>query len=123
MKEMYQDEHVSFSVELLDNHLLKSVFSGRGSTPGTQQFIDWVEQAIQVVGPGRLKVLMDLSEQHSVPLRTQMMMGGWLVKVQKTICKVAIVGGGKAARLLSKGSKLPIVFFDTPDAAETWLHS
>ena len=105
MKEHYQDSHVSFSVELLEGEILTSIFEG----------------AISIVGLGKLKVLMDLRNQKSIPLRTQMKMGAWLMGAQGTIAKVAIVGGSSTAKLVAKGAKVSIQFFDHPKAALDWL--
>ena len=121
MNERYEDSKVSFSVELLEGDVLTSAFRGSGSTRGTDQYLAWVEEAIAIVGAGRLKVLMDLREQKSVPLRTQMKMGAWLMGAQTTIVKVAIVGGTKAARLVAKGAKVSIQFFEDPEEALSWL--
>ncbi|MBM75914.1 MAG: hypothetical protein CMK59_10980 [Proteobacteria bacterium] len=121
MKEHYQDSQVSFSVELLEGEILTSVFEGSGSNKGTDQYLAWIEEAISIVGIGKLKVLMDLREQKSVPLRTQMKMGAWLMGAKGSIVKVAIVGGTSAARLVAKGAKVPIQFFDHPQKALGWL--
>ena len=65
MKEHYQDSHVSFSVELLEGEILTSIFEGSGSNKGTDQYLAWIEEAISIVGLGKLKVLMDLRNQKS----------------------------------------------------------
>ncbi len=121
MKEHYQDSHVSFSVELLEGEILTSIFEGSGSNKGTDQYLAWIEEAISIVGLGKLKVLMDLRNQKSIPLRTQMKMGAWLMGAQGTIAKVAIVGGSSTAKLVAKGAKVSIQFFDHPKAALDWL--
>ena len=121
MKEIYEDSKVSFSVELLEGNILTSAFKGSGSNRGTDQYLAWVEQAIGIVGVGNLKVLMDLRGQKSVPLRTQMKMGSWLMGAEKTISKVAIVGGSKSARLVAKGARVSIQFFDSTENALGWL--
>ncbi len=121
MKETYEDSHVSFSVELSEAGVLISSFVGSGSTAGTECFIQWVEEAITMVGTGNLCVLMDLREQTSVPLRTQIRMGSWLLGLQQKISKIAIVGGGRTARVLSRSSKVPLSFFNDLDAAFLWL--
>ena len=98
-KEEYKDEHVHFVVTCTEQGILEAVFVGTGSKTGTETFISIVEHALENFSPKTLCVLMDLRQQSSVPLRTQLRMGKWLLQVKDKIGKIAILGGGKTAQL------------------------
>ena len=125
MKEEYNDSKVHFVVTCSDTGILKAVFTGAGSKKGTETFIALVEQALEKFSSNNLCVLMDLRNQSSVPFSTQIKMGKWLMDIKDKISKIAILGGGRTAQLISKGAKLQqIQFFkDTEEnLVEPWLN-
>ena len=122
LQEEYRDKHVSFTLSLSGDSRLSAVFTGKGSNPGTRRFIELVEKGIGIVGEGNLRVLMDMQQLGSVPIRSQMMMGKWLLSVKSRIGKVAVVGGGSLARTLSKSAGMEQVrFFEQRNEAVGWL--
>lgn len=123
IEEEYNDNKVHFTVACTTEGTLTAVFTGSGSDTGTRTFIAIVEKAL-VNFPGTLCVLMDLRNQTSVPFTTQLRMGKWLLKIKDKVQKIAILGGGKTAQIVSRGANLQqIRFFSNTEEnlIETWF--
>lgn len=121
MKE-YADKHVKFHLETPSSASIVIVFQGKSTAEGMEIFFQWVEEEIDRVGVGNLSVLLDLQQLVSIPLSIQMKMASWILRVKNTLFKVAVVGGGRSAKLLVKGAKMStILFFDSRLKAESWL--
>ena len=110
IEEEYKDNKVHFTVTCTTEGILKAVFTGSGSDTGTKTFIALVEKALENF-PSTLCVLMDLRNQTSVPLKTQLRMGKWLLKIKDKVRKIAIIDGGKTAQIVSKGANLKQIRF------------
>jgi hypothetical protein len=122
LQENYKDQNVHFTLSLAETGLLHVSFTGKGSNPGTRRFISLVEEGIAIEGTGSLQVLMDMRELTSVPLRSQVMMGKWLMAIKGRLGKVAVVGGGSVARGLARTAGMKQVrFFQGIAEAEEWL--
>ena len=123
IEEEYNDNKVHFTVTCTTEGILKSVFTGSGSDTGTKTFIAIVEKALENF-PGSLCVLMDLRNQSSVPFTTQLKMGKWLLKIKEKVLKIAILGGGKTAQIISKGANLQQIRFfskSEEDLIDLWF--
>ena len=110
IEEEYSDKRVRFTVTCTTEGILKAVFTGSGSDMGTKTFIAIVDKALENF-PNHLCVLMDLRKQTSVPLTTQLKMGKWLLTIKDRIKRIAILGGGKTAQIVSKGANLQQIRF------------
>ena len=123
MKE-YADKSVSFHQKTISSNSVAIIFSGKSTIKGTDVFFQWIEEEIENVGAGKLNVLMDIEQLHSVPIAVQLKMANWLLQIKSQLAKVAVVGGKRTAKMLAKGAKMTnIKFFDVRRKAEEWLGS
>ena len=111
----YQDSSVQFEITV-EGVMLKATFKGVSTVPGTDAFIDEVEKHIAIHGPGVIRILMDLRNLSSVPIRVHIKMSAWLLKIKSQIAQVVVLGGGRAARTLAKGARMSNVSFSENEA-------
>ena len=101
--ERYADESVRFEVRMDADYLVTVRFEGKGTMAGTQAFTQLVDRCRALPGAhGRLKGLVDLSALDGAPLRSQMVLGKWLVGCRDAFHRLAIAGGGRFERGLAK---------------------
>ena len=123
MKE-YADKKVKFHLQSLSSTSIAIIFQGKSTAAGTEEFFLWIEEEIERVGTGNLNVLLDLEQLTSIPLTVQMKMASWLLQIKSKIAKVAVVGGGRSAKMLAKGAKMNnISFFEARVPGEEWIRS
>ena len=111
----YQDSSVQFEITV-EGVMVKAIFQGVSTLPGTDAFIDEVENQIAIHGPGVIRILMDLRNLSSVPIRVHIKMSAWLLKIKSQIAQVVVLGGGRAARTLAKGARMSNVSFSENEA-------
>ena len=113
----YQDDNVRYEL-IIDNNKLKVAFFGKSTMPGTDAFIDAIEKEVQRQGTSVLRILMDLRGLTNIPLRVQIRMSKWLLRIKNDIEMVIVLGGGRVAKALAKGARMSNVsFFDLEEPA------
>ena len=77
-----------------DVHRSFCYFSGKGTMDGARAFLRFVNEAIEEFGDEYLTTsLVDLSQLHGAPIRSQFLLGKWLFKNKRYIAKIAVFGG------------------------------
>ncbi len=70
------------------------VFDGKGTMDGARAVITLADSVRAELGPGKiLAALVDMRRLDGAPLRSQFVLGKWLLSTRKTIDKVAMFGG------------------------------
>jgi|GEM_PF-3961271 len=123
----YRDHKTWFTAQAHDPCRIVVRFHGRGTVPGTHAFLAVIDEAITEF-PDELpkSALLDVSDLKKTPLRSQIIMGHWLLTKKHLIGHVALVGARAWERAIAKAvMKLArmnrIDFFKTEDAAIRWL--
>jgi hypothetical protein len=123
----YRDHKTWFTAEAHDPYRIVVRFYGRGTVPGTHAFLAVIDEAITEFPDALPKsALLDVSDLRKTPLRSQIIMGHWLLTKKQLIGHVALVGARAWERTIAKAvMKLArmnrIDFFKTEDAAIRWL--
>lgn len=125
--ESWSDARVRFTVDMDAAFQITVRFEGRGSMDGTHAFIALVDRCLAMEGArGRVRGLVDLSQLDGAPLRSQLVLGRWLLGCRDAFDRLAIAGGGRFERGLAKAvtsmARMENVgFFDTASEASGWL--
>ena len=75
----YQDDSVRFEL-LVEGVTVRATFHGTSTLPGTEAFINEIENQIARQGLGVIRILMDLGALKSVPMRVHLKMSTWLLQ-------------------------------------------
>jgi len=103
-------------------------FIGKGTMDGARAFLRFADEAIVHFGDDyRTQSLVDLSELHGAPLRSQFLLGKWLFKNKRYIQKIAVFGGKPyemtIAKAVMKIARMKQVdFFKRGDEARRFLN-
>ena len=120
----YKDATVEYHLTANTEHRITVTFSGKASLQGTENFITWIEEELVDRPHQSLQIILDLCALSSVPIRSQLRMASWILGVKGRVANVAIVGGGRGARALAKGSNMTNVqFFTDAQKAATSLEA
>lgn len=104
-----------------------AVFEGKGSMESARQFLKMCDDAIVHFGAAyETRSLIDLRSLRGAPLRSQFLLGKWLLKNKRYIAKIAVFGGNKwemtLARAVMKIARMKHVgFFNDESAARSFL--
>jgi len=116
---------VKFRVD--ETHRSFCYFIGKGTMDGARAFLRFADEAIVEFGDEYLTTsLVDLSQLHSAPLRSQFLLGKWLFKNKRYIAKIAVFGGKPyemaIARAVMKIARMKQVgFFKRGEEARAFL--
>lgn len=123
----YRDHKTWFTAQAVDPYRIVVRFHGRGTVEGTQAFLRVIDEAIEAY-PDELPkcALLDVSDLQKTPLRSQIIMGHWLLTKKHLIGHVALLGARRWERAIAKAvMKIArmnrIDFFKTEGAATQWL--
>jgi len=123
----YRDHKSWFTAQAHDRYRIVVRFHGRGTIEGTKAFLAVMDESIAEF-PEELpkSALLDVSDFRKTPLRSQILMGHWLLTKKHLVGHVALVGARAWERAIAKAvMKLArmnrIDFFKTEIAALQWL--
>ena len=116
---------VDFHVD--ENMFSLVVFSGKGSMDGAREFLKMADEAIEFFGPNyQTKLTADLRKLNGAPLRSQFLLGKWLLKNKRYVARIAVFGGRRVemtiARAVMKIGRMHHVgFFNDEAAAQRFI--
>ncbi len=88
--EVGQRIHITLDAD----HRTVVVLDGKGSMPGTKALIDLMESIRDQIGHGILiSALVDMRKLDGAPLRSQFVLGKWLLMRKKQMDRIAVFGG------------------------------
>jgi hypothetical protein len=105
------------------------VFSGKGSMDGAREFLKMADEAIGFFGPEyKTKITADLRSLRGAPLRSQVLLGKWLLKNKRYVERIAVFGGKRVemaiAKAVMKIARMTHVgFFNDELSARTFIRS
>jgi hypothetical protein len=105
------------------------VFSGKGSMDGAREFLKMADEAIAFFGPDyKTKITADLQSLRGAPLRSQVLLGKWLLKNKRYVERIAVFGGKRIemaiAKAVMKIARMTHVgFFNDASSARTFIRS
>ena len=83
-----------FTMTVDQNHLGVTRMYGKGTMAGTRAFVDMLDESAMVVGEDvNVRALVDLRELTGSPLRSQLLLGKWLLKNKHRFHRIAVFGG------------------------------
>jgi hypothetical protein len=115
-----------FSMCLHDDRRLESEFFGIGHMDITYAFIEALEKVLKVAGPEPLSGIVILHRLEKAPLRSQFVLGKWLLNHKQHIARLALCGAkpweAKIAKFIMKMARMKdFCFFDDTESGLAWL--
>lgn len=104
-----------------------ATFKGRGSMESVRAFLAMCDEAIVEFGPDyRTRALIDLSALRKSPLRSQFVLGKWLLKNRRYTERIAVFGGARLEMTIARAgiriARLKAAgFFSQETAARSFL--
>jgi hypothetical protein len=102
-------------------------FDGKGTMEGTHALVEVLEEVERLMRPGeKVDACVDLSQMDGAPLRSQFVLGKWMVERRQKFGRLAIYGGkaiemGVARAVMKIAGIQSVGFFDTETQARAWL--
>lgn len=128
IEQKYTDHSGSFHFVMSSDYLVITTITGKNvSIKGTDAFIDVLNRAYDKLEiDKKVRVLADLSELESTPIRIQLLLGRWILTHKHCVGKVAIVGAAKwekkiAEAVFSVAGISNISFFEQKSEAMSFL--
>ncbi len=118
---------VDFHVD--ENMFSLVVFSGKGSMDGAREFLKMADEAIAFFGPEyKTKITADLRKLNGAPIRSQFLLGKWLLKNKRYVERIAVFGGRRiemtiARAVMKIGRMHHVGFFNDEASAHKFIHS
>ena len=111
---------VDFHVD--ENMFSLVIFSGKGSMDGAREFLKMADEAIEFFGPDyQTKITADLRKLNGATIRSQFLLGKWLLKNKRYVSRIAVFGGRKIemtiARAVMKIGRMHHVGFFNDEAS------
>ena len=125
----YRDEGGRFDLELDPQYRIRLTFHGAGTMNGAHALVDMLDEVARVVPVGTVvNACIDLTELTKSPVRSQFLLGKWLIKHRNQLAHCAIFGARPwekrlASAVMSIARFQRARFFDTGDEAADWLAS
>ncbi len=114
----------------VDEHMFSLViFSGKGSMDGAREFLKMADEAIEFFGPEyKTKITADLRKLNGAPIRSQFLLGKWLLKNKRYVERIAVFGGRRiemtiARAVMKIGRMHHVGFFNDEASAKKFIHS
>jgi hypothetical protein len=123
----WSDAQISIRFHVDEDMRSFAVFEGKGSMDSARQFVKMCDDAIVHFGAGyETRSLVDLRSLKGAPLRSQFLLGKWLLKNKRYVAKIAVFGGNKfemtLARAIMKIARMKHVgFFNVESDARSFL--
>ena len=118
---------VDFHVD--ENMFSLVVFSGKGSMDGAREFLNMADEAIAFFGPEyKTKITADLRKLNGAPIRSQFLLGKWLLKNKRYVERIAVFGGRRiemtiARAVMKIGRMHHVGFFNDEHSARKFINS
>ena len=98
------------------------VFGGKGSIDGAKEFLKMADEAIAFFGPEyQTRITADLRKLNGAPIRSQFLLGKWLLKNKRYVERIAVFGGRRIemtiARAVMKIGRMHHVGFFNDEAS------
>ena len=96
---------------------------------GAREFLKMADEAIAFFGPEyKTKITADLRSLRGAPLRSQVLLGKWLLKNKRYVERIAVFGGKRVemaiAKAVMKIARMTHVgFFNDELSARTFIRS
>jgi len=123
----FETKFEHFTVVVEESELTVSTFNGKGSVKGTRAYMQMLDEILSLFPDGKARPsLVDLSNLQDTPLRSQLMLGRWMLKNRHRVDKVALVGAKawerKLAQAIMKIARFKrMEFFADQGPAREWL--
>jgi len=123
----YRDHKTWFTAKASDPFRIVIDFHGKGTVDGTRAFLQIMDEAMKEYPEDLPKsALLDVSDLQKTPIRSQAIMGKWLLQNKHLVGHVALVGAKRWERAVAKtvmkiARMKRIDFFDSQSAANRWL--
>ena len=84
----------NFTMTVDQSHFGVTRMFGKGTMAGTRAFVEMLDESVTVVGEDvYVRALVDLRELTGSPLRSQILLGKWLLKNKHRFHRIAVFGG------------------------------
>ena len=105
------------------------VFGGKGSIDGAKEFLKMADEAIAFLGPEyQTRITADLRKLNGAPIRSQFLLGKWLLKNKRYVERIAVFGGRRiemtiARAVMKIGRMHHVGFFNDAASALRFIKS